>query len=347
MSDDKKKPESLDDFDFDSFNLDEPQQNPGESSFDLDDPFGGDIVATDDSTVGINGGMDTGDLDTGDLDTGDLSESAGASSFDLDDPFGGDMVITGSGMSTGDLPESTGASSFDLDDPFGGDMVATGGGTHTGDFLAGDLPKSADSFGLDDPYGGDLQAAAGGVSADNPYLSGAASATTDGEKKGKKGFLSGIFGGKGKKDKSKKATSGEEGDAEESESGITKKGKKEKKEKVVKEKKPAGERAPLEVGEILCIGFTALWLACMLLFNIVALLYYFQGEGISLLQTLAFMGAINVVGLAGASVPILFYRFPKERTLPNVMLGISAFAIFIAIQIAVTGFYRYGFALSS
>ena len=325
MSDDKKKPESLDDFDFDSFNSDEPQQSPGESSFDLDNPFGDDIVVT-------SGGMSTGDL----------PEGAGASSFDLDDPFGGDVVVTDKGMSTGDLPESTGASSFDLNDPFGDDMVATGGGTQ--DFPAGDLPEGADSFGLDDA--GDLQAAAGGVSADNPYLSGAASATTDTGKKGKKGFLSGIFGGKGKKDKSKKATSGEEseGDADEPEAGIKKKG---KKEKVVKEKKPAGERAPLEVGEILCIGFTALWLACMLLFNIVALLYYFQGEGVSLLQTLAFMGAINIVGLAGASVPILFYRFPKERTLPNVMLGISAFAMFIAIQIAVTGFYRYGFALSS
>jgi hypothetical protein len=79
-------------------------------------------------------------------------------------------------------------------------------------------------------------------------------------------------------------------------------------------------------------------------FNIAALL---SGESGKLMQTLAFMGAINIVGLAAMSVPVLFYRFPKERTLPNVMLGVSVVALFIALQIAITEFYRYGFAVGA
>jgi len=268
-------------------------------------------------------------LDNIDFDAFNTDESqagTGEGSFDLDNPFGDDLTPLNKGESTGDLPESAGESSFGFDDSFG------------------DLSQSGDSLTPDS-----------GVSADNPYLSDLADdGIPGGEKKGeKKGFLSGLFGGKGKKEKTKKKTSEKEeteegGGAEDSNvgesEGVMLDKKKTKKEKVAKEKKPAGERAPLGLGEILCIVFSALWLVCLLVFNIAAFLYS-REAGISLMQTLAFMGAINIVGLAAASVPILFYKFPQERTLSNVMLGISATAIFIAVQIAITEFYRYGFIM--
>jgi hypothetical protein len=116
------------------------------------------------------------------------------------------------------------------------------------------------------------------------------------------------------------------------------------KEKAVKEKKekvPAGETAPRDWGTILCIAFSAFLLASLLVFNIAA----FATSGKSMMQTLCFLGAVNIVGLALAAVPILFYKFPKERTLPNVMLGISVVALFSGVLMLVTEFYRYDFIL--
>jgi hypothetical protein len=78
------------------------------------------------------------------------------------------------------------------------------------------------------------------------------------------------------------------------------------------------------------------------MFNVAGLLT----GGKSLMQTLCFLGAINIVGLAAATVPILFYRFPKERTLPNVMLGIAAVAMFCSLLVVVTEFYLYGFVMT-
>ena len=120
-----------------------------------------------------------------------------------------------------------------------------------------------------------------------------------------------------------------------------KKEKSEKKEKVVKEKKPAGETVPRDWGTILCIAFSVFLLVSLLMVNIAA----FLTSGSSIMQTLCFLGAFNVVGLAAASVPILFYRFPKERTLPNVMLGIAAVAIFSTVLMAVIELSRYDFIL--
>ena len=65
-----------------------------------------------------------------------------------------------------------------------------------------------------------------------------------------------------------------------------------------------------------------------------------------MMQTLCFLGAFNIVSLAVASVPILFYRFPKERTLPNVMLGIAAIAMLSGMQIAIIEFYSYSFIMT-
>jgi len=123
--------------------------------------------------------------------------------------------------------------------------------------------------------------------------------------------------------------------------GSKKKAPKEKKEKVVKEKEPVGKAAPWDWGTILCISFSVFLLASLLMFNIAA----FLTGGNSLMQTLCFLGAFNLIGLAAAAVPILFYKFPKERTLPNVMLGIAAIATCTSLLIAVTEFYRYSFIL--
>ena len=270
MSDDNKNSESLEDFDFNSLNTDEAQENVGETVFDLDNPFGDDIV------VSKNKG-----------DTGGFPESAGEVLSDFGDSFGGDLT------SEGNVSE---------DNPFFGDSAAEGEASV-------DVSTDADTVG-------------------------------EKGKPKKKGLLGGLFGGKGKKKAPKKSTAGEGSedagdDAGESEGS-------EKKKKVAKEKKSASERTPVDFGGTICIVFSALWLACLLVFNIVALLYA-QEAGISLMQILTFMGAINIVGLAALSVPVLFYKFPQGRTLPNVMLGIAAVAIFIGVQVAITEFYRYGF----
>ena len=115
-----------------------------------------------------------------------------------------------------------------------------------------------------------------------------------------------------------------------------------KENKAKKEKKPSvGEPVPLDWGKILCIVFSVFLLASLLIFNVTAFLW----GGSSIMQKLCFMGAFNIVGLAAAAVPILFYKYPQDRTLPNVMLGISAVAMFCSVLIAVNAFYQYGFIL--
>jgi len=231
------------------------------------------------------------------------------------DPFDFDFDALNSESS----PTSAPSSSFDLDAPFGDDMATSG--------------------------------SEGGVSADNPYLDDsstadsvaespaaeAAESADAGQAGKKKGFLGGLFGGKkGKAPKEKQAKE------KKIDLGKGKKDKdKDKKEKVVKEKKPAGESAPRDMGTILCIVFSVFLLASLLIFNIAT----FTTSGKSLMQTLCFLGAFNLVGLAAAAVPILFYKFPKERTLPNVMLGIAAVAILTSLQMAVIEFYRYSFIM--
>jgi len=224
---------------------------------------------------------------------------------------------------------------FDMSDPFGSSAVAIQ-----------DEPQenSADSFDLDSPRGDDMFGSEAEVSADNPFLDHSSaestfadsSAETDehisttpvGEEQSdekKTGILSGLFGGKKKnapKEKEKQP--------------------KAKKEKVAKEKKPAGETTPLDWGTVLCIAFSAFLLVSLLVFNIAAIFT----AGTSLMQTLCFLGAFNVVGLVLVAVPLLFYKFPKERTLPNVLLGISVAAMFTGIEFLIIEFSRYSFIVS-
>ena len=305
MSDDSRNSESLDAESLDDFNFD---------SFDLDEP----------------------------------QANTGDDAFDLENPFGDGLAAPGSVASAGESPESSADDAFDLENPFGDDLAAPGGETSAGESSES---SADDAFDLGGSFGGDDSAAPEeGVSADNPYLSGLTSESSDGEGKAKKGFLGGLFGGKGKskKEKKKKVNLGEEeksegSEGEEDAGEEPKKGKRKKKEKVVKEKKPAGERTPLDLGTMLCIAFAAFWLVSLLMFNIAGLLS--REPESSLMQTLCFMGAINLVGLIPACVPILFYKFPAERTLLNVMLGISVVALFTGVMMTMTDFYRYGFAL--
>ena len=226
------------------------------------------------------------------------------------------------------------------------------------DPLNADQPQNSSgesSFDLDSPFGDDFAASGEGVSADNPYLDGESalydssvisdstadsseeefdengkSAPSDSEesdntKKGKGGWFSKEKdrSAKGKKEKSIKEP-------------------KIKKEKVRKENAPADEKVPRDWGTILCIAFSVFLLVSLLMVNIASL---FTAGG-SMMQTLCFLGAFNIIGLAAASVPILFYKFPKERTLPNVMLGIAAVAMFSALLVAVNEFHRYSFILT-
>ena len=213
--------------------------------------------------------------------------------------------------------------------------------------------KSEETFDLDNPFGDDWTATSNdaGVSANNPYLNDSAISGVGGEDsvaessgidKGevpprvagegttdtkKKGLLAGLFGGKTTAPKEKK----------------------EKQPKTKKEKTPKGEdgtdkpAVPRDWGTILCISFSVFLLVSLLMLNIAT----FLTAGGSLMQTLCFLGAFNIIGLALAAVPILFYKFPQERTLPNVMLGVSVSAMFTGVLVLVNNFYHYyGFAIS-
>ena len=221
--------------------------------------------------------------------------------------------------------KSTGESSFDLDNPFGDDWAAPGGGA------SAPVSTGESSFDLGDPLGDDL--ATGDFSADNSEkesgeTGGHAPISLEKPDKKKKGIGGWLSKGKDKSAKEKKEKTTEEP--------------KPKKEKVIKEKTSSGEPVPRDWGTILCIAFSVFLLVSLLMFNIAG----FLTRGASLMQTLCFLGAIDIIGLAAASVPILFYKFPQERTLPNVMLGIAAVAMFSTLLFAVTEFYRYGFIMT-
>lgn len=216
-------------------------------------------------------------------------------------------------LNSDDSQVTTGGDSFDLDNPFGDDVIVSSGSST--EPLAS--PEGS-SFDLSDPLDGDvvssdLAAADGGVSADNPYISDSTTGKT------KKGWFS-----KNKEKSAKEA--------------------KPKNEKVAKEKKPSGERMPLDLAAILCIAFSVFLLVSLLMFNIAAILT--RGPESTIMQTFCFLGAFNIIGLAAAAVPILFYKFPKEQTLPNILLGISVVASFGSLLMLLTEFYRYGFLLN-
>jgi len=236
------------------------------------------------------------------------------------DPDGGIVMSNDNGnfdfdfdsLNADDPQATTGGDSFDLENPFGDDVIVSSGSSEE---PQANLGESA--FDMSDPIGDDLVAsdlapAEGGVSADNPYLSDSAAGK-------KKGWFS-----KNKDKPTKEA--------------------KPKKEKTVKEKKSAGERIPLDLAAILCIAFSVFLLVSLLMFNIAAI--FTRGPESTIMQTLCFLGAFNIIGLAAAAVPVLLYKFPEGRTLPNVLLGISAVASFSGLLMLLTEFYRYGFLLS-
>jgi hypothetical protein len=212
--------------------------------------------------------------------------------------------------------------------------------------IGGDFFNLSEGTGDSLDLGGQSFGSEGGVSAGNPFLDdgfvGPQSPdypqpveTEDSEEsdedvpeepvKKKKGF----WGGKSKKETPPKE-----------EAEIDDDGNKVKVGKKQKEKVPTGGIVPKDLPTILCIAFTVFLLASLLVFNVVTFLY----RGPSMMQTLCFMGAFNLVGLAVAAVPILFFKSPKEWwTLPNVMLGISVAALFSGVMVLVYEFYSYDF----
>jgi hypothetical protein len=210
-------------------------------------------------------------------------------------------------------PPEKSEDSFDLGEPFGDDEA-------TSTFELGEIAESA-SLGAD--FGDSIAADAPVESVQSDEAAHEDEAAPAEAEKTKKGF----WGSKGKAKKDNVP--------------------KEKKEKAVKEKKekkPLKERLPLDWGATaLCVAFTVFLLVSLLAFNIAV--FYSHSPDSPIMQTLCFLGAFNIVGLVLAAVPVLFYKFPKERTLPNVLLGISAAALFSGVLVLVTEFYSYSFIL--
>ena len=270
MSDDNKNAESFD-FDFnDLLNEGKPQKPSGDSSFDLDNPFGEDMA------------------------------------------FGNDMAPLSSETEVNaDFPNFDDAPSF------------------SNDFSA---DSATDSFAEESSVEDSSEISEGEVP---PIAVGDEKAG-----KKKKGFLGGLFGGKKEKTPKEKVT--KEKNVKEKQP----KPKKEKKEKVVKDKDaPAKPAVPRDWGTILCVLFSLFLLVSLLTFN--AATFLSRDASSTLMGTLCFLGAFNLVGLTLVAVPILFYKFPKERTLPNVLLGISVGAMFTGVLFLVNNFYYYyGFTVS-
>lgn len=214
-------------------------------------------------------------------------------------------------LSAENPPENSENSAFDLDNPFGDDMVMS----------SSEVAVSADNPFINDSFPDESTDDDSAKESDSDEGESSSEETTE---KKKKGFF-GRSTGKTAKPKKEKT----------------------KKEKVVKtkEKKETAPRGtiPRDWGTILCIVFSLFLLISLVTLNVTAFLS--RESGSSIVHTLCFMAAFDIIGLAAAAVPILFYKFPKERTLPNVMLGIAAVAMLVGVQILVTEFYSYQFIL--
>ena len=243
------------------------------------------------------------------------------------DPFDFDFDA----LNEGEPSAQPGDSAFDFDNPFGDDVIIT---RNAASEVSADNPFPDDSFGnTADGFGGfgedsfrveNLVEESSEISEGNVPPAISVGETTD---KKKKGLLGGLFGGK--KEKASKEKVPKEKQA------------KPKKEKVPKDKE--SDRAPAmprDWGTILCITFSVFLLASLLMLNVAT---FFMGGDI--VPTLCFLGAFNIVFLALAAVPILFYKFPQERTLPNILLGISVGAMFTGVLFLVIEFYRYDFLM--
>ena len=208
--------------------------------------------------------------------------------------------------------------------------------------------KSENSVNLDDPFGNGIEVSEDNVllnefspdvSKEQPSEANASeSSLIDAEEdkvdQKKNGLWGGLFGRK--KAKTAKETNTKEKPV---------KPKKEKKEKIVKEKESSSEPVPRDWGTVLCIIFSVFLLVSLLTFNVAAL--FSRDANSTIMGTLCFLGAFNLIGLTLVAVPVLFYKFPKERTLPNVLLGVSAAAMFTGVLLLVSNFYYYyGFAIS-
>jgi hypothetical protein len=313
MSEDNKNPDPFD-FDFDALNEENPLESTGSNSFDLDNPFGEDLGVSVDEVSTNNPFLDSLDNSATDsLAEELLSESAGFAEAGITE----ELVSEGMDIAADAVP---------LEEKTAEKKKGLGGW----------FSKSKDK-----PVKGESAKEEG---------------TDAGEEKTaeKKKGLGGWFSKSKDKPAKEESAKEEEADTDEGKTAEKKKGlggwfskskdkpAKEKKEKIVKEKE--GEpvpRAPRDWGAILCIALSFFLLVSLLMFNIAT----FLTSGNSILQTLCFLGAFNIVALAVAAVPILFYKYPEQRTVPNVMLGVSTAAMFCSVLIAVSAFYQYNFVL--
>ena len=238
-----------------------------------------------------------------------MSENKNSDFFDLDN-FDFDSLKE-------EEPQvKSGDSAFDLDNPFGDDIVVsrseTMGASEEGSFVF-------DDSAVDGPAEESVKPSE--VGEVPPIVAEETPAST------KKGFLGGLIGGKKAKTPAAKETKEKQP-----------KPKKEKREKAPKDKDATDKPAvPRDWGTILCTAFSVFLLVSLLLFNVGT----FLSRGDNLMHTLCFLGAFNVVGLVLVAVPVLFYKFPQERTLPNVMLGISVGAMFTGVLVLVHNYFDY------
>ncbi|GHT21485.1 hypothetical protein FACS189419_02460 [Planctomycetales bacterium] len=115
-------------------------------------------------------------------------------------------------------------------------------------------------------------------------------------------------------------------------------GKKSKKKEKPAKKKPVKTAAPRDWNGTICLFFAGLVLLVLIAANLVTLL-----SSSNFMQTLIFLGTLDVLGLCIVAVPVMFYRKREDINVFNVLLGIASSAMFIGVIVMITEFFRYGF----
>jgi hypothetical protein len=107
---------------------------------------------------------------------------------------------------------------------------------------------------------------------------------------------------------------------------------------------PEPESAPKVSAEPLdwiIIAFSGFLFFALLVHNVASIL---AGGG-SVMQTLCYISAFDIVGLCAAAAPFMCIKERKHINLFQVLLGMSSTALCLGVLVLLTEFYRYGFII--
>ncbi|GHT14207.1 hypothetical protein FACS1894170_10990 [Planctomycetales bacterium] len=96
-----------------------------------------------------------------------------------------------------------------------------------------------------------------------------------------------------------------------------------------------------DIPGILCLAAAGALVLIMLVQNVMSLLFHTD----SIFCAVCYVASFDIIGLGAVTVPVLIYKRRAEIGLFNVLLGVSAAALFGGVLIMLTEFYHYGFVI--